>query len=213
MLANIKKNFNHGQEKLPDGLEVNSGCGGGGGVATVRGAGWRGLACGGSWALILKNSEAKALREWFLTAWDPILLFKSSTEFILLLFCRISLWKCWFGIKMCTHLEKHRSYLNVMSGFWPASAVDAWMAVLICINGKQMRHLWNSSLIEENGPGGCKATTGQSAQFAKVLSWNEYLCPFATLHSTVIWMVFFLYFFNRKNFSYYPWFWGYIWWL
>lgn len=39
-------------------------------------------------------------------------------------------------------------------------AIDPWMAVLVCINSKQMTCLWNSHLVEENGIVGCKATMG-----------------------------------------------------
>ena len=46
-------------------------------------------------------------------------------------------------------------------------ALDPWMAVLVCINSKQMTCLWNSRLIEENGIVGCKATKGLAGIFSR----------------------------------------------
>lgn len=46
-------------------------------------------------------------------------------------------------------------------------AVDPWMAILVCINSKQMPCLQNSCLIEENMIVGCKAMKGLAGIFCR----------------------------------------------
>lgn len=86
------------------------------------------------------------------------------------------------------------------------SAVDPRMAVLGCINGKQMTCLWNSCLIEENRIVGCKATKGLAGIFSR--STQPKMNISAYLQCYIIWTVYQWNNFRVINYN----FWSCLWW-